>query len=117
MKAEQSIVEALRAEKAELHRKIDMVRALTATREVASHQVDALPGALPERLWLTDVMITDSLRVTIQGVALSPLTVADLVARLDSTDVFHRASLIVAEAGTIDQTQVTRFTVRCSVGR
>src|SRR5205823_10339279 len=95
--------------------KLAIIDALSKGRDRAVHQIDALPPTLPERLWLTDVTFTDSMRATLRGVALSPLTVADLVARLDSTAVFRTAGLVVAEAGAIDKTPVTRFTVRCGL--
>ncbi len=108
---------ALRAETAALSAKLALVEQLSQTRDLASAQVDALPAVLPERLWLSDVTMSDSLMATLQGVALSPLTVADLVARLDSTLCFRHATLVLAEAGKIQETPVTRFTVRCGLTR
>lgn len=110
-------VTALRAERADLTTKLALVEQLSQGRDLASAQVDALPAVLPERLWLNDVSINDSMKATVQGVALSPLTVADLVARLDSTLCFRHATLVLAEAGKIQDKPVTRFTVRCGVVR
>ena len=108
---------ALRSEAAALTTKLALVEQLSRGRDFASAQVNALPAVLPERLWLSDITMTDSLKATLQGVALSPLTVADLVARLDSTLCFRHATLVLAEAGKIQDTPVTRFTVRCGLTR
>ncbi len=105
----------LRAQRQELAHKLAVLGALERGRDVAARQIAALPEALPERLWLTGVTLGDSSRATFTGVALSPLTVADLVARLDSTAMFRRATLVVAEAGAIDQPPVTRFVVRAGL--
>ncbi len=110
-------VQALRAERQAISTKLALVEQLSEGRDRAAAQVDALPAVLPERLWLSDVTINDSLKATVQGVALSPLTVADLVARLDSTLCFRHATLVMAEAGKIHDTPVTRFTVRCGIVR
>ncbi len=108
---------ALRGERAALTTKMALVEQLSQGRDRAAAQVAALPAVLPERLWLSDVSISDSLNATVQGVALSPLTVADLVARLDSTLCFRHATLVMAEAGKIQDLPVTRFIVRCGVTR
>jgi Tfp pilus assembly protein PilN len=108
-------VERLRATRAELTRRLHTVESLSAHRRRAADQIAALPYALPERLWLTTATFSDSMKARIEGVALSPLTVADLVARLDSTEVFRKANLVSAEAGKIDETAVTRFVVQCGL--
>src|SRR5258706_16027935 len=52
---EQALVTTLRAEKANIERKIHVVQSLSQMRERAAGQIAALPAALPERLWVTDV--------------------------------------------------------------
>lgn len=117
LESEVQAVVTLRERQADLARRLAVIEALSRNRRRAVEEADALPRALPERLWLTDATFTDSLRASFAGVALSPLTVADLVARLDSTDVFHHSMLVVAEAGLIDNVPVTRFVVRTSMAR
>ncbi len=107
------LVNKLRAQQSDLTHRLKVVEALSKNRRRAANQIASLPYALPERLWLTAATFGDSQNVRIEGVALSPLTVADLVARLDSIEVFHHANLVVAEAGKIDETAVTRFVVQC----
>jgi len=102
-------VEEFRAKKAELERKVDVIRNLKANQRGPVEIMDKISRALPELLWLESMQVISN-DVTIQGRAFNTNAVANFIENLDKVPEFQEPIL----QDTAQQAEVYYFRVTFS---
>ncbi|MCK4303313.1 MAG: PilN domain-containing protein [Candidatus Eisenbacteria sp.] len=96
----------------ELNLKLNLVRDLNRARTLPVQLLDELSIQVPNHLWLTKVTQNGPSAMTIEGLTFSNLVVADLMSRLERTDLYRDVDLTVAEKELIVEEKIARPLVR-----
>ncbi|HTO94873.1 MAG TPA: PilN domain-containing protein, partial [Bacteroidota bacterium] len=59
--------------------------------------MDKLANQVPDYLWLTRVASTGPAQVTVEGMTFSNLMIAEMMSRMEASDLFGGVALVVAE--------------------
>jgi type IV pilus assembly protein PilN len=108
-------VQKLEAEKMELGRRLDVIKALDRGRLLRVRMLDGLNKRVPEYMWLTSFEENGPGNITIEGVTFSNLVVAEFMNRLEASVLFSNVDLNVAQRGTIENQHVVQFALISSV--
>lgn len=90
-------IEKLVAERQEINLRLSVVQGLCRERYLPVEVMDHLSDQVPDDLWLTRMEMNGPNRVTVEGLTFSNLMVAELMSRMEDSDVFDRVALTVAE--------------------
>jgi Tfp pilus assembly protein PilN len=90
-------IETLTREREELNTRLSIVQNLTRERYVPVTTMDQLADQVPDYLWLTHLGTSGGRKVTVEGLTFSNLMVAELMSRMESSDLFDTVALVVAE--------------------
>jgi type IV pilus assembly protein PilN len=108
-------INQLMRKREELNLRLNLVRDLNRERTLQVQLLDELSIQVPEHLWLTKLRQTGPRAYTLEGVTFSNLVVADLMSRLEATDLYGQIDLAVAERKKIDSEPVMTFTLTTRV--
>jgi type IV pilus assembly protein PilN len=108
-------VNELTRRREELNTRLQVIQDLDRGRFHAVRLMDEVAQNMPEYLWMTNFRDQGGTRLQVDGVTFSNLVVADLMMRLEATEMFHNIDLLVTEKGTIDTRQVTKFSVTADI--
>jgi type IV pilus assembly protein PilN len=111
-------IDKLVAEREELNLRLSIIQGLSRDRYRAVETMDNIADEVPDYLWLTRLAETASGQVTVEGLTFSNLMVADLMSRMEGSDVFDNVALTVAErakANSSSERPVLSFTVTARV--
>lgn len=108
-------VNELTKRREELNTRLQIISDLDKGRFHSVRLVDEVAQQLPQYLWMNSVRDQGGSRVQIEGVTFSNLVVADLMNRLEGSDLFEKVDLVVTEKGAIDGRDVTKFTVTADI--
>lgn len=108
-------VQKLEAEKAELTRRLNLIKSLDRGRLLRVRMLDSLNRRVPEYMWISNLVESGGGSLALKGVTFSNLVVAEFMNRLEASVLFSNVDLEVAQRGTIDETNVIQFTLHCSV--
>jgi len=108
-------VNELTRQREELNTRLTIIQDLDKGRFHAVRLMDEVAADIPSYLWLTALKDQNGSKVTMEGVTFSNLVVADLMLRLDRSDIFQNIDLVVTQKGLIDSREVTQFTVTADV--
>jgi type IV pilus assembly protein PilN len=108
-------VNELTRRREELNTRLGIIQDLDKGRFHAVRLMDEVAADIPAYLWLTALKDQGGTKVSLEGVTFSNLVVADLMMRLDRSDVFQNIDLVVTQKGLIDNREVTQFTVTADV--
>ena len=108
-------VNELTRRREELNTRLGIIQDLDKGRFHSVRLMDEVAADIPSYLWLTALKDQSGQKITLEGVTFSNLVVADLMMRLDRSDVFQNIDLVVTQKGMIDNREVTQFTVTAEV--
>jgi type IV pilus assembly protein PilN len=108
-------VNELTRRREELNTRLGIIQDLDKGRFHSVRLMDEVAADIPAYLWLTALKDQGGAKVSIEGVTFSNLVVADLMMRLDRSDIFQNIDLVVTQKGLIDSREVTQFTVTADV--
>lgn len=108
-------VNELTRRREELNTRLQVIQDLDRGRFHSVRLMDEMAQNMPEYLWITNFRDQGGTRLQVDGVTFSNLVVADLMMRLDATEMFQNIDLIITEKGTIDSRQVTKFSVTADI--
>jgi type IV pilus assembly protein PilN len=108
-------VNELTRRREELNTRLQVIQDLDRGRFHSVRLMDEMAQNMPEYLWVTNFKDQGGTRLQVDGVTFSNLVVADLMMRLDRTEMFQNIDLIITEKGTIDTRQVTKFSVTADI--
>jgi len=89
-------INQLTRERGELNNRLAIVQGLTQDRYLPVTILDQLSDQIPDYLWYTR-MASGSGEVTLEGLTFSNLMVAELMSRMEESELFDAVSLVVAE--------------------
>jgi type IV pilus assembly protein PilN len=93
--------------------KMDAIETVKKRRREPIHLLDSMTGVvLPERMWLLR-LTSDNKRVGLKGVALDQKTVADLMTRLETTELFTSVNLSTLKHVKMEGIGLKEFDIVC----
>ncbi len=108
-------IRELKREIEDINKRLDVIRRLDQGRFMRVGLMDELSRQVPAHVWLTRFAETSPSTVEINGVTFSNMLVADLIMRLEDSDLYENVDLVVVEKGTLDSRDVVKFTLTSSV--
>ena len=110
-------INQLMRKREELNLKLNLVRNLNRERTVLVQLLDELALQLPAHLWMTKFIQNGPQSLTLEGRTFSNLVVADLMSRLERTDLYTNVDLTVAERELIEEEPVIKFALTTRLTR
>lgn len=111
-------INQLTTEREQLNTRLSVIQGLTKDRYRAVKMMDRLADQIPDYLWLTRVAETGPDQLTVEGMAFSNLMIAELMSRMEESDLFEGIALVVAERAKTSQTgdrSILSFTLTARV--
>jgi type IV pilus assembly protein PilN len=108
-------VNELTRQREELNTRLQIIQDLDQGRFHTVRVLDGVASDIPGYLWLTAMRDQGGSKLTLEGVTFSNLVVADLMMRLDRSELFDNVDLVVTQKGSIDARSVTKFTVTAGI--
>lgn len=108
-------INELSRKREELNTRLQIIQDLDKGRFHSVRLMDELAQNVPHYLWITNFKDQGGGRVQVDGVTFSNLVVADLMMRLEKTPVFQNTDLVITEKGSIENRQVTKFSVTAEI--
>ncbi len=90
-------IRQLSLERDELNLRLGVVQDLGRLRYGPVEVVDHLADQVPEYLWLTKVSQSTPEDLAVEGMSFSNLMIAELMTRMEQSDLFENVTLVVAE--------------------
>ncbi len=104
-------VEEFEEKKAELQKKLDVIRTLKANKTGPVHMLDEIASNIPDKCWLTSLSEVDR-KVELEGVAINNEVIADFISKLEASDYFDDLYLVSTSATeTKDGLKLKEFSV------
>jgi type IV pilus assembly protein PilN len=104
-------IQALEREQAGINERLVSVMGLVRDRYLPVQVMDQLATSTPDQLWFTKFNQESIGQLTLEGMTFSNLLVAELMTRMEETDIFDSVDLTVAERGKIGDQKVVKFTL------
>ncbi len=95
----------------ELNLRLNLVGELNRARTLPVQVLDELALQLPGHLWMTKLTQSGPAGLTLEGMTFSNLVIADLMARLETTDLYADIGLTKAERKVMGEDKVVAFTL------
>lgn len=111
-------INQLMAEREELNRSLAVIQTLTRERFYSVELIDEISALVPDYLWFTKVNEVSRGKVHLEGHTFSNLMVAELMRRLEDSDLFDNVAIVISEAAkqNVSNTHpVLAFTVTANV--
>ena len=105
------MVQDLVARQRELQDRLGVLQGLAKERTRVVEMVDELARRIPANLWLTQLTTEEPYRYRLEGVTFSNLLVAELMGRLENSDLFYDVDLAETHRDVIGQEPVLRFAI------
>ncbi len=90
-------VEEFEAKKAELQKKLDVIKTLKANKTGPVHMLDEIATNIPDKCWLTSISEVNR-KVELSGVAVNNEVIADFISKLEVSDYFDDVYLVATSA-------------------
>jgi type IV pilus assembly protein PilN len=110
------MVQELVARQRELRQRIGVLQSLAKDRTRMVEMVDELARRIPANLWLTRLVTEQPGSFRLEGVTFSNLLVAELMGRLEASDLFYDVDLAESRRDLIGQESVLRFAIVFKAG-
>ena len=104
-------INQLMQKREELNLRLNLVGELNRARTLPVQILDELALQLPGHLWITKLNQAGATGLTLDGMTFSNLVIADLMTRLETTDLYANIGLTKAERRTIGEDKVVAFTL------
>ena len=90
-------INQLTKEREELNLRLSVIQGLTRDRYLPVMMLDEMADEVPDYLWYTRVAASGPGQLTVEGLTFSNLMIAELMTRMESSELFDGVSLVVAE--------------------
>ncbi len=108
-------IKQITKEREEVDRRLALITSLDRNRYFRVKLLNDIGFQLPVNCWLTDITELSPNTFTIDGIAFSNYTIADMITNLESSPVFTQIDLKISEKGEIDEREVMKFTLNANV--
>lgn len=102
-------IKQITKEREEVNRRLGIIASLDRNRYYRVKLLSDISFSLPANCWLTDVAEVSPNNFNIDGIAFSNYTVANIMQGLESSNLFTKVDLIIAEKGRINERNVMKF--------
>jgi len=109
-------VQELASRQAEMRDRLRALRTLGRDRSRMVEIIDEVGLHVPENLWLTELTSTGPASFSLKGATFSNLLVADLMGRLETSDLFFGVDLAETKRDLIGAEPVIRFAITFGSG-
>jgi Tfp pilus assembly protein PilN len=99
----------------EIHRRLDLVKALDKDRFRTVRVMDEMARRVPRYMWLTSLKNVSPEKVAIDGYAFSNLVVSDLMSSMGESEMFDNDELTVVKRKVVEGQNAVNFTVTSNV--
>jgi type IV pilus assembly protein PilN len=107
-------VESFRKQKAEVEKKLDVIRRLDRSRSGPVHVLDELATHAPQRLWITELAAAKG-AVNIEGMSLDNEGIAQFLTALNDSDYFDRVELEETELSEKSGLKLNSFKIHAAL--
>ena len=107
-------IKQITKEREEVNRRLNIITSLDRYRYFRVKLLNDISTKLPVNCWLTDLSEVTPNSYSIDGITFTNYTVADMMTRLESSPLFTKVDLKIAEKGTIKDREVMKFTLNAS---
>lgn len=108
-------IRALQKEQQELSQRLRSVQSLSRDRYLPVEVMDELASQTPEDLWFTELSQKATGEFAVEGMTFSNLLVAELMTRMEETDIFHDVELTVSERPKEGDGKVVHFALAAKI--
>jgi type IV pilus assembly protein PilN len=108
-------IKQITKEREEVNRRLDLITSLDRNRYFRVKLLNDIGMKLPANCWLTNITELSPNNFSIDGIAFSNYTVADMMSNLQRSPVFTNVDLNVAEKGEIEKREVMKFSLNANV--
>jgi type IV pilus assembly protein PilN len=108
-------IKQITKEREEVDRRLSLITTLDRNRYFRVKLLNDLGFKVPSNCWLTNVTELSQNNFSIDGIAFSNYTIADIITNLEASPVFTRVDLTVSEKGIINDREVMKFTLSANV--
>ncbi|MBU1702109.1 MAG: PilN domain-containing protein [Candidatus Eisenbacteria bacterium] len=105
------LVQDLVSRQRELRDRLRVLRDLGRNRTEMVRVVDELARHIPENLWLTKFSLNPGGGYRLEGTTFSNLLVADLMGRLESSDLFYKVDLVESKRDLLGEEPIIKFAI------
>ena len=102
-------IKQITKEREEVNRRLNLITSLDRYRYFRVKFLNDVSYKLPKNCWLTDISELSPNMFSVDGIAFSNYTVADLMTNLEASQVFSSIDLRFAEQGEIKERKVMKF--------
>lgn len=107
-------IKQITKERGEVDRRLNIIANLDMHRYYRVKVLNDVSFNLPSNCWLTDIIEDSPNLYSINGIAFSNYTIADMITNLESSQLFTKVDLDIAEKGKIDDREVMKFRLTAS---
>lgn len=108
-------IKQITKEREEVDRRLALITSLDRNRYFRVKLLNDIGFKVPANCWITDITELSPNSFTIDGIAFSNYTVADMISNLETSPVFTQVGLNVAEKGEIKEREVMKFSLSANV--
>ena len=107
-------IKQITSEREEVDRRLSLINTLDRNRYFRVKLLSDIGLKIPSNCWLTEINESSPNNFTIDGIAFSNYTIADMISNLEASPVFTYVGLNVAEKGEINKREVMKFSLSAS---
>ncbi|MBN2071426.1 MAG: PilN domain-containing protein [Candidatus Krumholzibacteriota bacterium] len=107
-------IKQITKEREEVDRRLSLITSLDRNRYFRVKLLNDIGLKVPDNCWLTDIKEATPNNFSIEGIAFSNYTIADMISNLEASQVFTHIDLKVAEKGEINKREVMKFSLNAN---
>ncbi len=107
-------IKQITKEREEVDRRLNIIANLDMHRYYRVKVLNDVSFNLPSNCWLTDIVEDSPNLYSINGIAFSNYTIADMITNLEGSQLFTKVGLDIAEKGKINDREVMKFRLTAS---
>lgn len=108
-------IKQITKEREEVDRRLGLITSLDRYRYFRVKLLNDIGFKIPSNCWLTDITELSPNMYNIDGIAFSNYTVADVITNFETSPVFSKVNLRIAESGEIKDRRVMKFRLSANV--
>ena len=108
-------IKQITKEREEVNRRLEIIASLDRYRYFRVKMLNDISFKIARNCWLTEVDEVSPNLLNIDGIAFNNYTVANVMTNLESSPVFTKVDLLIAEKGKIKDREVMKFKLSTSV--
>lgn len=108
-------IKQITKEREEVNKRLNLIASLDRHRYFRVRLLNDISYKLPSNCWLTDLSEQSPNKFTMDGIAFSNYTIADMMTNLEKSGLFAEVGLKIAEKGKMKDREVMKFKLTANV--